>query len=31
MTEWLRATGRDLVFALRQVRRAPGFALGVVL
>ena len=31
MTEWLRATGRDIAFALRQFRRAPGFATGVVL
>jgi predicted permease len=31
MPEWLRAIGRDLAFALRQFRRAPGFAVGVVL
>ena len=31
MTEWIRAIGRDIAFALRQFRRAPGFALGVVL
>ena len=31
MREWLRGVGRDLGQAVRQVRRAPGFALGVVL
>jgi predicted permease len=31
MTEWLTAIGRDVAFALRQFRRAPGFAIGVVL
>jgi len=31
MTEWLRAVRRDLAFALRQLRRAPVFAAGVVL
>jgi len=31
MTEWLPAIGRDVGFALRQFRRAPGFVIGVVL
>ena len=31
MTAWLPAIRRDLVFALRQLRRAPMFAAGVVL
>src|SRR5688500_19937287 len=31
MIEWIRAIGRDIGFALRQFRRAPGFATGVVL
>lgn len=29
--EWLHSAGRDLVFAVRQFRRAPVFAAGVVL
>jgi putative ABC transport system permease protein len=30
MREWLSATGRDLGYALRAMRRAPGFAVAVV-
>jgi predicted permease len=31
MTGWPGGIGRDLAFALRQFRRAPGFAAGIVL
>jgi hypothetical protein len=31
MPEWIRSAGRDVVFALRQFRRAPVFTAGVVL
>src|SRR5688572_17807666 len=31
MPEWIRGFGRDIAFAVRQFRRSPGFAIGVVL